>query len=363
MGIKDDFKFFSVIFLSFLFISGCSVKSNLDEMHDKTNQMADTTEGMAKESKEIKSISESTYYGLRAVDARKLRDDTRNCVINTEDLSDKLACAMAYFYAFEFQNWKDEGPDNQDKLDSLKEMAVREFFEFLKVFWGPNQHIWQDIEPLAPNTMDLYAFAANLHQIYPDQDFQGAKKGFTSISMLTILQDGLLSEYKNPSQDPNAMPKWMYYVRASKTDTIELLKKRITFLPFLSYAFLNHLERKYSLQLMWGSGLVNRSWNVNLDDYTLSELDYYTLIIRRALMTRQFLNEINIDAVPDNGFKSSLKIQNIYKNMKVNYDSKMTTLEFVAKEAQMKEFQKLTNLLMGPRDEFKKVDPATYVIP
>lgn len=339
------------------------MSSNLDDMHDKTNQMADTMNGMAKDSQDLKSLSESTFYGLRAVDARKLRDDTRNCLVNSDALSDKLACGTAYFYAFEFQNWKDEGPDNKAKLDSLKEMAVREFFEFLKVFWGPNKHFWQDLEPLSPNTLDLYAFAANLHQIYPDQDFQGAKKGFTPISMLTILQDGLLAEYQNPSQDPNSMPKWMYYVQVSKNDAIALMKKRITFMPFLAYAFLNHLEKKGKLQLLWDSGLVNRSWDVNLNDFSLAELDFYTLIVRRALMSRQFLNSINIDAIPDNGFTSTLKIENIFKKMRVNYDSPTRAPEFVAKAAQMKTFQALNDLLSAPQNEFKKVDPSTYVIP
>jgi hypothetical protein len=153
----------------------------------------------------------------------------------------------------------------------------------------------------------------------------------------------------------------MYYDGFFKDDALALLKKRINFMPLLAYAFLNHMETAYAITMLKTS-IFNTSWEVQPNDYTTDQLDFYGLIIRRALMTRQFLIEIGQDATPDDTLNANLNVRDMYKKMNVKYDPTNSSKAFQFKSAQLLQFQKWLDLLWSPRQEFIKVDPATYTI-
>lgn len=357
MKMRRNFEILTVIFLGATSLLGCS---KLDDMQNKTDQMAATTQSMSNDSSILKDTSLAMYADIRKSNTFDARKKARDCVTSSAALSDKLGCAKVYFYAFEFQDWKDEGLDDQAKLAKMKDDAVEEFFQFLTISWGPDS-LLDTLKPLPPHTLDLYAYAAAIHEIDPDQLAQAQKKGFKAISLLSIIEDDLRADYRNPGRDPTKLPWWRYYVEVFHKNAIELMQKRITFMPLLAYAFLNHVETKSSFSLVYDS-LIGSAVTISPDQETTGRLDFIGLILRRALMTRQFLNEIGMDATPVDSLNGNLNIHETYKKMRINYDSQNKDTASLFKSSQMVKIQQWVNLLYGSRDNFLKVDPASYVI-
>jgi len=360
MQFNGKFKFFVVIFLGLSSIFGCSLKSNLDDMHDKTDQMAETTQTMSEQTKALENVGSHTYLDMRKNNTFDDRKKARDCVTNASDISTKLGCAKVYFLAFEFQAWKNEGLDDATKLDIMEDEAVEEFFQFLTVEWKPS--FLRDYAPLSPHILNLYAYAAAIHEIDRDQITQGHLRGFKPISLLDIIEDRLRYEYKNPGHDPDKVSNSQYYVGDFKNNAIDLMRKRITFMPLLAYAFLNHVEKKTSFTMIVDS-LIHAAVTIDPNKETTDRLDFIGLIMRRALMSRRFLNEIGLDAVPEDSLNANLNIHQTLKSVWVNSNPDSTDSASMFKAKQYVRFQQLTELLYGSQENFLSVDPASYVIP
>jgi hypothetical protein len=243
----------------------------------------------------------------------------------------------------------------------MKDEAAEEFFQFLTPEWAPSS-LLENLEPLDPHTLNLYAYGAAIHEIDRDQITQGNLKGFTAISLLDIVEEGLRIEHKNPAHDPNAVPKVWYYDGVFKRNAIELMRRRITFMPLLAHAFLNHIETKSPMGLMFDS-IFHKTFVVNPDADTTDLFDFIGLIIRRALMSRHFLNEIDLDATPQDSLYANLNVHETFKRMKINWESSPSDAAVSLKQNQLKRFQSWVELLYGSKADFIKVDPSNYIIP
>ncbi len=206
-------------------LSSCKQTKQMEEMHDSTEQMKNTTEkmndGLGKQldvtkqmegklgsqleiSKEMDSklddqltISgrlekpiEATYTDLRQGNGRNIRRDELIHLQNAKTMDAKLTAAAAYLTAFEFQLIKPVLDDNETRRAAFFASAAEEFLRDV-IELMPKPWDFPMVDKEGDITQNAYAIAAALHFINPNSAAACKERKNNCPSMLDILQKAL----------------------------------------------------------------------------------------------------------------------------------------------------------------------------
>ena len=237
-----------------LSLAGCKEKDQLNNMHDSTVKVGETTEKMNKVTNELDFKSYYLTVMARNKETEETRDRKFSKVLDStlgsgRTFEDKTKQAASYFNALEFQVWAniDNDPDGFDYREDLFYTALSEFYRGISGLMkmvdlnklGPQivneayKRVLSDEENIL---LGLAAFSAAMHErnhLQEDLHTQVTKRGMKSyplVDMLTLTKEGLLTANDSVSgQKPYQVRLAVYHEEAKK-----LLNLRLNTLTFIS---------------------------------------------------------------------------------------------------------------------------------
>lgn len=307
----------------FILLTSCSAKKQLDNMHDATLVMKESTQQLNEKTDDIKSdsdsllqLTEELYDSLRQGDAVKIRQAAWNDSLKAQRIEEKLAQSALYFMSFEFQLWNNYGQDLlKDKRLSLQQQAAMEFFVKIESIAPQNYNA----NPLAsPLQYDIGGFgeifsdsnknatfnsmAAAMHKINRKQ-FENLKKmnlQETPISFLTIIEQALEIKILIDSgkMKVEEAPKFALEVLAHQEVVIALLETRVQFLTTMFLMTATGLQQKSvftQAREIYLNHLLNKRWLLDLTKWDRAQKYYYqTEVLDQALHTKKILQKMGI---------------------------------------------------------------------
>lgn len=324
-------------------LSACSMKRNLDEMHSATmqmngntsqltqtsDQMNQTTQQLAQLTREmyemtenLKRVATATYLQLRQGDSLSIRREQIHAMETSKTLSKKIAEAGSYFMAFEFQLKTASDDKNAPKGDTpesravLYQKAAGEFFRTAKEYLRPDSATAPGSDD--PDQMNLYALALAMHQINPNQEALAGEQNFKPVSMLSLVTHAL--SLRQPLQQGKAklsdLPAYVTEVLNNDEEAIYLLQLRYNVFSSLVLPEIAPIEQ--------GSGPVNSMKELILklkmasqqwkpDFSRLNHVEIYSLsqFLKASLAMRGFMKSIGVKPMLD------AKLEAIIKNAQI----------------------------------------------
>lgn len=303
------------LILPLLALSGaCSMKKNLDEMHDKTTSMSQTTQEMKTTTTAMNDVTNGMGSFLKQGDSSKTRDEALDNMEKAEGLMEKLLYGTKYNYAWEFQLWQPNSEAAIDMLEireELKAEAVIEFGKTLTRWVVPGKKWSLDATKQTPEREDLYAFVSPIHKINPYQRAICKGTSMTPIALSDIIYDGLLkskalNEGRITRDDLSHADR---EVLREEQSLVFALQLRTRVLPIIA------LGRSSKIQEGWFDGMFSQlgmlmwKWTptfatssstvtgVDVHQKNLEEIDYLVEILAEGIKTRKVLERLGA-AVP-----------------------------------------------------------------
>jgi hypothetical protein len=280
-------------------VSSCGLKQNLDEVHDKTLEVAKTTG-------EVKHVTCTTYRSLRQGAPKESRDQDLQDIRNAKTIAGKLAEAAEYMQGFEYQVWSPECEGDLSR-DEILEMSVRELLAKMQGYVDDRSDV--SASKIAPsNEMDtLYALAGTLHYVNPLQKNLLRGTSYEVLRPFDIIVRGLeLDQRKNRGEAAGEYPIWAETVGKYQKDAIYLLRLRQNFMMAYAYALADSDEYgnkpgKYEEgKRLVGTGWLNKVWTPNLKSRTPTEIDQrITFALNLVVETNEALVKLGLDPMMD----------------------------------------------------------------
>ncbi len=312
--------------------SSCSMKKNMDEMHDDTHKMSGTTEGMAKTTEELKkltedmakttealkklteSVSKTTcimYRSLRQGNAKASRDQDLQDIANAKDVAARLADAAAYMQGYEYQVWSPTCIDEASR-DIAIEQSAREMLAKIQGFIKDRSEV--GATKTSDNAEVLYALAATLHYVNPLQAQFLKGSTYEVMRPFDMLVKGIeLDQARNRGEVTTTdFPPYAEIVGKYEKDAEFILRVRANFL--MAYAFSIADSDSFGngpgkVEKIWRvvtSKIFGTKWSPNVDARTETEIrDRITTSLNYAIETKDALVRLGIDPMTD---KTILKL-------------------------------------------------------
>lgn len=347
-------KFAQVItLLSLLGLAACGPIKNMDEMHDATNSMATTTDHMSKTTEEMKGKTEdlyhttlSTYTDLRQGNSLIIRADALNDMEKYASIESKIDEAGMYYMAFEFQLWKNYGPDTEKAREALYLEAAQQFFRDIHRYMDADRST--DPASTNPAMQNLFALAVALHQLNPNQEAMAEKSGIANVSMLSLIK-GTLAKQADVESGKIAWDSVKEYEREILTnakDAIYMLQLRANFLPMMVLAKLTPIE---TMNFFEKVKLLLFDYDANWQQLNLAQVKEYTRWINEASATVTYLSKLGESAQIDS------KVTKLYGHLRLPAPSVSRASRDAALNGlltALADFRK--TMAIGPLDAVKK---------
>jgi hypothetical protein len=149
-------------------LSACSAQEKLDDMHNLTRKMSDTTTGMSQQTGQLKLLSGTMFRGMRKGSTADMRIKFLRELNDGSDYKTKLSQASKYFFGYEFQGWHYIS-DKLSEREILMDQALDEFFRETPEKISANRKV--KLFPIVGSNEALNAAAigTTMHQIDPLQ--------------------------------------------------------------------------------------------------------------------------------------------------------------------------------------------------
>jgi hypothetical protein len=330
--------FTSLVTLAFL--SACQQTKQLDEMHDSTIEMKDTTkkmnDGLDKQlevtnhmekklgsqleisesmgskldqqleiSNDLKEVTQvlatttdSTYLDLRQGNGRTIRRDELINLQNAKTLDAKFTAAAAYLTAFEFQLIKPGLDDKEGRQAAFYATAAEEFLRDVNETF-PKPWNFPMVDEVGNVTQNAYAIAGALHFINPNTEAACKQRNEKCLSMLDLLETALKEKQRlDQSKDPEALEKAPAFVKKvleQEEAAVYLLKLRFILLTSVvinkaSPAGEAGISKMKSL--LRGGRLLVATWSPSLEKANSSQLKQLIEAVDSAHQVYDFLLSI-----------------------------------------------------------------------
>lgn len=352
-----------VLVLLCLVAVACAEQKKLNEMHDSTLEMNDTTKellGVSQEMKqttgklfevssdmrettqevvkvskemntkmdemkvrtvEVARTTDELYDSSRQGVSLQLRREALDALLRAQSGGKKAEEAAAYFMSFEFQLWTAWGPDQTvEKRDELAHNAVAEFLKALHEF-----SVKGEVAPFAESSGDqgdlhsednkqasFNALAAAVHRLNRKQEEMLQRNPqYQAISMHSLLVDSLKLE-KDVNEGRVALETLKAYQRevlVNKEIVLRLLQARHNYIPVI---FLSKVLPQEGVRARWKAGLNyylnwGASWKLDLDQLNLTQLKEYARYLQASLATRQSLRDLGVEPAVDGTLAAFMK--------------------------------------------------------
>jgi hypothetical protein len=373
----------SLAISTMILAAGCGMKENLDDMHDKTKHMADTTDKLADTSGDMSTkmdktiatsgkifdISNDLFDGSKVAMIVGTHRDFFNYILNDKDMGNKLADGAGFFYTLSYQIYKGSHLDTVKKQNEYKEVSVVEFLERSEYLMQPLA--WYEL-PMGNDRQTLLALAGTMGRIYPTQADDGAANGFQPVSMLSMFQEALDSLRLNPNAPMSKLPDYLATLRSKHESMVKILQARLNFIAIFVYGEITGLGRQKTwtgLREAMRHGNVGGLFksrdvtqNIYFHDKNLTQIEKYNFYLRNALRTKKMLIDFNKGAQLDTD-ANSLWIGKIFKNMESSWSQYQPHYPKPVRDQiapTFKVFQTLVKALNMNEQDFSKVDPDLY---
>jgi hypothetical protein len=320
--------------------SGCGLTKNLDEMHDATQEMSTTTKKVASTSENLEELTEELYTDLRQGNAVTIRSERQKAMESTTSIESKVSEAGKYYMAFEFQLWKNFGPDSEEKLNFLLKCGFMEFFRDIARYMPADRAVTGLAQ--TEEMRNLYALAATMHEVNPNQEIQAKAKGAKTRSVLSLIKEALAigAKIETGKADPKAQPEWVTEVLAHEQDAVYLLQLRAAFLPAMAFSKLTTVPASQALAGAW-AGDVSR--------YNTIQIFTFAGWLKEAMATAAFLKEIGRE------YAFEVPIRVLFGNLNPLADQ--------SPNAASKARAQAVGTLNAVIDGFKKANPPAVPVP
>ena len=270
---------------------------NLTEMHDATGKMPDlmskTIEGMNGTNKMMSQMCN----GQGKITTSDYRDKLLNQIDQEHDIGRKLSLAVKYHYAWEFQGMSAECGRTNSYSQKVFNESIREFLESMHRFIDSRTETSATSRDNNMNT--LYAISATMHYTNSLQEEDASKNGYKPVSMLDLINDVVVSTSKINAGTLSTydIPDYVDSGRILMGDVTYLLRLRYNFLTAFSFGLattnvVGDEATLLGLAKYLLDGIFNRAWRPNFETKNTSQINYYTLILDRALGARQMLETL-----------------------------------------------------------------------
>ena len=301
----------TLVLPTLLLAGACSVKKNVDDMHDKTIEMADTTQELQQSTAETKDVLVCVSAIQKQGGGYELRSKAFERMQEADSFNLKLKEAKAYYYAFDFQIASYTDASCLNMLEIRKELAGLAVSELGKTLPEvmPSGTSWRlDATKTGSKNESLMALSAALHEINVFQGPQAEPFGLRPISMFELLAEGLLKKSSVNSgrlSRDNLTPADKEVLREEQVFT-HLLQLRMRTLPVIALGRVSNIQDG----LLEKFGMLFFSWKPRFDELNAEQINYAALIIERALETRALLTRLDVESKLDS------KVERILKKMK-----------------------------------------------
>ena len=301
----------TLVLPALLLTGACSVKKSMDEMHDKTIQMADTTQELQTSATETKDVLVCVSAIQKQGGGYELRSKAFERMQEADTLNLKLKESKAYYYAFDFQIASYNDANCLNMLEIRKELAGLAVSELGKTLPEvmPSGTSWRlDATKSDNKNESLMALSATLHEINVYQGPQAEPFGLRPISMYELIAEGLLK--KNSVNNgrlslDNLTPADKEVLREEQIFT-HLLKRRMRTLPVIALGRVSNIQdgliEKFSMLFF--------TWKPRFEELNAEQINYAAAIIEKALETRTLLTRLDVESKIDS------KVERILKKMK-----------------------------------------------
>ena len=311
----------------------CSMKKNLDDMHEKTTSMAETTETMSNRMVETNDLMGWLGTLTKQGDGFKIRTDAMRELKNAHTLNKKIEAAIAYLYAFEFQLYSPKNLVNVDVV-RLREMliahAVAELGKTLPELLPTGSRWKLDATDDSNRNLTLMALSAVLHRVNYLQVEQLNGTTMRPLSMLDILVESLAKKDRLNSGEitRDDLSETDREVLREEQAFKHLLRLRFKTLPVIAIGRISHIQNGFFSKLdmlftTWTPQFATvgelgapvaargarRETNTNFSDLNLEQIEYAADVISEANRTRRHLETIR------SVVKLDSKIERILRNM------------------------------------------------
>lgn len=345
MNLKNTSIWGVVLAVELVLGSGCGMIRNLDEMHDATNKMPElmgkTINGMGT----TNAMMSEMCAGQGKITTSDYRDKLLNEIDKEQDIGRKLSLAVKYHFAWEFQGMNMACGRSDTYLKKVYNESVKEFLESMHRFIGTRSATGATSRNNDMNT--LYAIAATMHYVNSLQEKDAENYGYKAVSMLDLLNDvvNASADLKASKIATKDLPSYIDSGLILVGDLTYMLQVRYNFLTAFAFGLSTTNivgdeatlfgKAKYVLD-----GIFNRAWSPDFANKNTSQINYYSLIMTRALATRDMLSAMDVEPATDG------VIYKVFRalNFRFNTAPDKADLLFVSekKEAVLK-FQDLVN--------------------
>lgn len=300
--------------IPFALSSGCSVKKQLDEMHDATVRLAE-------DSPKKDGTNVMANYLLKG-DTARMRMEKLEAMDRAHSMRGKMSAAAAYYYSFEYQSWNAAIGATPELKSAMLHRMVEEYFNDIAEYRDRNDGTSATSKD---NTREgLYALAAAMHRIDSDRErtpaefFTTDPESVYSLVANTLIQYRAAYEAKQVNQ--NDLKLWQLKILQNETLAIQMLKIRANFLFASPLAVVAGMDsdrgfwRTIGLQGIadFFSGAWKKMIGGSDPQYNLSraELEYESLKLEKALETRRALAQMGVQLEIDQD------VYDIYENLR-----------------------------------------------
>ncbi|NDF16018.1 hypothetical protein EB061_11990 [bacterium] len=195
------------ILLSSLAVSGCSLKKQLDQMHDATVAVPDKMESMKTTTDEMKTTTCTMYRSMRQGSSKLSRDQDFEDIVRSQNIAGRLAEAAEYMQGFEYQVWAQVCADELPR-DIVLEQAMKELLAKLQSYAGNRDDV--SATQSSPEMQVMYSLAATLHYVNSLQASLLGNSGDKVLRPMDLLVDGLRVDLARTegTYPEEAVPAW-----------------------------------------------------------------------------------------------------------------------------------------------------------
>lgn len=289
------FKATGFLLVAVFTVSACGPIDDMKEMKNTTAEMKETTKELAEVSKKmnksttrIDDSAGNTYRDMRLDTSISNGFKALNEMEAANSLEQKMTAAAYYMASFEFQVWKNKDLDTPEVRQQMFALSVKRLFADIKEYVS-SLNDSQNFPPLITATTsadnklkNLYAIAAILHEVNPNQEIMHKVNNVAVTNMLELITEGLATA---KSSNINQLPEYQKIVAQNEELAVLLLQLRYNILTLKSISFVSNVQEKTTLATMY-----LKSWTPDLSNLSnASKVEYAIKVTQAALDARNRL--------------------------------------------------------------------------
>lgn len=253
-----------------------------DALSAKMENLSKKMDEMSQQTGDLQTVNAELYQVAKHGSSMELRRNSLKALRESKQLSKKIAEAMKYFMAFEYQIWMNHGEDNLEKRESLQFDATLEFFAEVAEFVTDSS---LSVNPVSVSdkeeNLSFVALGVALEAIDQRQvNYLKKNKDLKPVTMLSMIESAL-------QMSGTDLPAWAREIKNNELLALRLLNGRMNGYTLMFLGRAGGLQ--YSVGRQFTTVLLHKNIKLNLDSLNNATLSEYTRYLNEATRTRTLL--------------------------------------------------------------------------